>query len=285
MKGIKHSMTSQQVAVSAATIRRRKPAKLPSRPVGLLRWMIIHFWLVAVIFVAWWLMSEGSTNTFLPPLSSILEVLWRDLTNGIILGHIGYTLTNLVFGLGIAIIVGILAGLLIGENVAVRETSEPIIHFIRSIPQAALVPLVIGAFGIGMGPKVLTIALACVWPVLLNTIDGVRAVDATARSMSRVYRIPKSLYFRRVVLSSALPQILAGVRVSLAIGVTVMVVTELFGADRGLGYYILNSSATFKIAESWGGALLVGVIGYLLNLAFLAFESIALRWYFASGAR
>lgn len=285
MKGTGNSMTTPSAAVSPATIRRPKPDRTPSRSESLLRWTLVHFWLVLVVFLAWWFLSAGSTNTFVPPLSRILEVLWRDLTNGIILGHVGYTLTNLVFGLGIAIIVGVLAGILIGERAVVRETSEPIIHFIRSIPQAALVPLVIGAFGIGMGPKVLTIALACVWPVLLNTIDGVRAVDATARSMSRVYRIPKSLYFRRVVLSSAMPQILAGVRVSLAIGVTVMVVTELFGADRGLGFYILNSSATFKIAESWGGALLVGVIGYLLNLAFLAFESVALKWYFASGSR
>ncbi|WP_082413362.1 ABC transporter permease [Arthrobacter sp. Edens01] len=278
-------MTSQTTAGAPP----RKPAA--TRPgnsrqiTKFIRWAFTHFWLVIVAFAAWWFLSAGSTNIFVPPLSRILEVLWRDLMNGVILGHIGYTLTNLALGLSIALIVGILGGILIGERAVVRETSEPIIHFIRSIPQAALVPLVIGAFGIGMGPKVMTIALACVWPILLNTIDGVRAVDATARSMSRVYRIPKTLYFRRVVLSSALPQILAGVRVSLAIGVTVMVVAELFGADRGLGYYILNSSATFKIAESWGGALLVGLIGYLLNLAFLAFESVTLRWYFASGSK
>jgi len=278
-------MTSQ-TAVSAPPRKTTAPRyRNPRQLTKFVWWAFTHFWLVVVAFAAWWFLSAGSTNVFVPPLSRILEVLWRDLMNGVILGHIGYTLTNLALGLSIALVVGILGGILIGERAVVRETSEPIIHFIRSIPQAALVPLVIGAFGIGMGPKVMTIALACVWPILLNTIDGVRAVDATARSMSRVYRIPKTLYFRRVVLSSALPQILAGVRVSLAIGVTVMVVAELFGADRGLGYYILNSSATFKIAESWGGALLVGVIGYLLNLAFLAFESVTLRWYFASGSK
>lgn len=274
-------MTTQLSALAQATAIPKKRR----RWAPLLRWTFVHFWLVAIAFGLWWFLSAPSTNTFVPPLQRIIEVLGRDLANGIIPGHIGYTLTNLALGLSLAIVVGVLGGILIGDRVAVRETAEPIIHFVRSIPQAALVPLIIGAFGIGMGPKVMTIALACVWPILLNTIDGVRAVDATARSMSRVYRIPKILYFRRVVLSSALPQILAGVRVALAIGVTVMVVTELFGADRGLGYYILNSSATFKIAESWGGALLVGLIGYFLNLAFLAFESVALRWYFASGAK
>lgn len=278
-------MTNQQVADPPKTTRRIASAKAPSGSVRVIRRSLTHFWLVIIAFAAWWFFSAGSTNTFIPPLSKILEVLWRDLSNGVILGHLGYTLTNLVLGMGLAIIVGILAGIAIGDRPIVRETTEPVINFIRSIPKAALVPLIIGAFGIGMAPKVMTIALACVWPILLNTIDGVRAVDATARSMSRVYRIPKPLYFRRVVLSSALPQILAGVRVALATGVTVMVVAELFGSDRGLGYYILNSSATFMIAESWGGALLVGVIGYLLNLAFLAFESVTLRWYFASGAR
>lgn len=277
-----YNIMSIQTSTSATPAKAMKNRR---NRIPLLGWGFTHFWLVAIAFALWWFLSAPSTNTFVPSLQRILEVLWRDLMNGIIPGHIGYTLANLAAGLSLAIVVGVLAGILIGDRAAVRETSEPIIHFVRSIPQAALVPLIIGAFGIGMGPKIMTIALACVWPILLNTIDGVRAVDSTARSMSKVFRIPKILYFRRVVLSSALPQILAGVRVALAIGVTVMVVTELFGADRGLGYYILNSSATFKIAESWAGALLVGLIGYALNLAFIAFESAALRWYFASGAK
>jgi sulfonate transport system permease protein len=181
--------------------------------------------------------------------------------------------------------VGIAGGLILGETKRLREIVDPVIHFFRSVPQAALVPLIIGAFGIGQGPKIYTIAFACMWPVLLNTIDGVLGVEPTVRKFSKVYRIPRGLHFRRVVLPAALPQIVAGVRVALPIGITVMVVSELFASNKGLGFYILNSSATFQVPETWAGALLVGVIGYILSLLFVVVERRILGWYFKSGAK
>lgn len=242
-------------------------------------------WIIAVLLVLWWFASERSTNFFIPSLREILAVLWRDLGNGVLLDGARYSLTNLAGGLLLAIAAGVVLGLVIGEMPRVRRVVDPVLHFFRSIPQAALVPLIIGAFGIGQGPKIYTIAFACLWPVLLNTIDGVLGVEPTIRKFSRVYRIPRALHFRKVVLPAALPQIVAGVRVALPIGITVMVVSELFAATQGLGFYILNSSATFKIAETWAGALFVGIVGYLLSLLFIVCERRILRWYFKSGAK
>jgi sulfonate transport system permease protein len=242
-------------------------------------------WLVAVVFVLWWVASAGSTNFFIPSLQEILASLGRDLGNGVILSGAAYSLTNLAAGLVLAVVAGIVLGITLGELDRVRLIVEPIINFFRSIPQAALVPLIIGAFGVGQGPKIYTIAFACMWPVLLNTIDGVLGVEPTIRKFSQVYRIPKWLHFRRVVLPAALPQIVAGIRVALPIGITVMVVSEMFAATEGLGFYILNSSATFKVSETWAGALLVGVIGYILSVLFVVFERRLLRWYFASAAK
>jgi sulfonate transport system permease protein len=242
-------------------------------------------WLVAVVFVLWWVASAKSTNFFIPSLQEILASLGRDLGNGVILSGAAYSLTNLAAGLVLAVVVGIVLGVALGELDRVRLIVEPIINFFRSIPQAALVPLIIGAFGVGQGPKIYTIAFACMWPVLLNTIDGVLGVEPTIRKFSQVYRIPRWLHFRRVVLPAALPQIVAGIRVALPIGITVMVVSEMFAATEGLGFYILNSSATFKVSETWAGALLVGVIGYILSVLFVVFERRLLRWYFASAAK
>jgi sulfonate transport system permease protein len=247
--------------------------------------IIDRTWIIALLLVIWWFASERSTNFFIPSLREILVVLWRDLGNGVLLDGALYSLSNLAGGLFLAIVVGIVLGIVIGEMPRVRNVVDPILHFFRSIPQAALVPLIIGAFGIGQGPKIYTIAFACMWPVLLNTIDGVLGVEPTIRKFSKVYRIPQGLHFRKVVLPAALPQIVAGVRVALPIGITVMVVSELFAATRGLGFYILNSSATFKIAETWAGALFVGVIGYVLSLLFIVCERRILRWYFKSGAK
>lgn len=242
-------------------------------------------WLIVVVFAAWWIVSANSTNLFIPSLEDILLSLRRDLSNGVIGSGAGYSLTNLGVGLLLAVVVGIAGGLVLGETRRLREIVDPVIHFFRSVPQAALVPLIIGAFGIGQGPKIYTIAFACMWPVLLNTIDGVLGVEPTIRKFSKVYRIPPGLHFRRVVLPAALPQIVAGIRVALPIGITVMVVSELFAANKGLGFYILNSSATFQVPETWAGALLVGVIGYILSLLFIVFERRILSWYFRSGAK
>ena len=242
-------------------------------------------WMIVVVALAWWLLSAKSTNFFIPPLTEILAALMQDLGNGVIAAGAAYSLGNLFGGLFIAITAGILVGILLGEARGLREVVDPIIHFFRSIPQAALVPLIIGTFGIGQGPKVGAIAFACLWPVLLNTVDGVLGVEPTIRKFARVYRIPPGLYFRRVVLPAALPQIMAGIRVALPIGITVMVVSEMFASTEGLGFYILNSSATFQVPETWARALLVGVVGYVLSMLFVLVERRVLRWYHASGAQ
>lgn len=259
-----------------------RPSRKSGESAG--RMLLQSTWLVVVVLVAWWFLSAQSNNFFIPPLQEVLTVMWRDLTNGVILSGAIYSLTNLVVGLIIATILGVGVGLALGELDRLRLIVDPMIHFFRSVPQAALVPMIIGVFGMGQGPKMGTIAFACLWPILLNTIDGVLGVEPTVRKFSTVYRIPPMLHFRRIILPAAMPQIVAGLRVALPIGITVMVVSEMFASVEGLGYYILNSSATFQVAETWSGALLVGVIGYLLSILFKFAERRVLYWYYASGA-
>ncbi|WP_460774657.1 ABC transporter permease [Microbacterium sp. GXF7504] len=247
--------------------------------------LVWGLWLPIVLIAVWWFVSAGSTNLFIPPLSRIVEVTVRDIANGTLVVAAGTSLLNLAIGLLIAIVVGVAVGLILGETQRLRLILDPYIHFFRSVPQSALVPLIIGALGIGSLPKIYAVAFACVWPILLNTIDGTRGVEVGVRRVSKVFGIPRMLYYRRVVLPGAMPQIVAGIRVALPIGIVVMVVSELFASNIGLGFYILNSSSTFKIPETWGGALLVGVIGYILVMLFAVAEKRLLSWYFRSGAR
>lgn len=244
-----------------------------------------RIWLPVLLIALWWLASERSKVIFIPPLSKIVAAVVRDLANGKLLQAMASSLGNLALGLAIAIALGVVCGLLLGETKRLRLVLDPFIHFVRSVPQSALVPLIIGAFGIGNEPKVYAVAFACFWPILLNTIDGTLGVGVGVRRVSRVFGVPRSLYYRRVVLPGAMPQIIAGIRVALPIGIVVMVVSELFASDVGLGFYILNSSSTFKIPETWGGALLVGVIGYILVVLFSLIEKRLLGWYFKSGQR
>ena len=247
---------------------------------------IIHaLWLPASLVTAWWWGSAGSTSIYFPPLGRIVALTWADLVHGPLPGFIAFSLGNLAAGLALATAVGIAFGIALGSRPAALRLVDPLLQFFRAMPKAALVPLFIGALGIGALPKIYSIALGCVWPVLLNTIDGVRGVDPSQLDMARAYRIPAPLRLARVVLPAAAPQIVAGIRVALSVGVVVMVVSEIYGSQQGVGYYVLNASRAFDVAQTWGGTLLIGLIGYALSTGFVVAERWLLAWHFERARR
>lgn len=280
------SATTPQPGGTAGTPRRRASARAERGPVaGFFTNLIERTWLIVALIVLWYVVSQFVSGYYTPSLQQIFTRMGQDFADGTIPSGIVYSLTNLAAGLAIATVVGVVVGVVLAEWRFLGEVLDPVIHFIRSIPQSALVPLIIGAFGLSQGPKIYTIAFACVWPILLNTMDGVRGGEPTIRRFSKVYRIPPLLYFRRVVLPGAMPQIVAGVRVALPIGITVMVVSEFFGAVNGIGHYITTSQSTFQIPATWAGAMIAGVIGYVLSLLFTFAERGLLGWYFKSAAK
>lgn len=243
-----------------------------------------EIWLPVALTAVWWVASSGSTSLYFPPLKQILSVGWRDLSQGPLVAYTLSSLTNLTFGLLIAVLVGIVSGVILGSVKPLRDAVNPFLQLIRSVPQVALVPLIIGALGIGALPKIWSISFACVWPILLNSIDGVRGIDTALTDFSRSYRLPKAVHYLNLVFPAALPQIVPGIRTALAIGVIVMVVSEIYGADGGLGYYILQSGRSFNVAETWAGTILVGFLGYFLSRLFEVFERHALKWHLESSA-
>jgi ABC-type nitrate/sulfonate/bicarbonate transport system permease component len=138
------------------------------------------------------------------------------------------------------------------------------------------VPIVILVAGIGDLMKVLVIVSGCVWPVLLNTVEGVRGIDEVLLDTCRSYRIPP---MRRLVLRAASPQIVTGARQALSIGIILMVISEMFAASSGLGFTVVQFQRGFAIPEMWSGVLLLGLLGVLLSLAFRVVESRVLGWY------
>lgn len=244
------------------------------------------WWLPVVLVAAWWLLSLGHDTFYFPSLQTILADLVRDLTTGKLAAWTLVSLANMVAGLAIAIVVGVAMGLLIGEFNGLRRAATPTLNFVRSIPPAAIVPLVIVAMGIGHAPKIFIIALACIWPVLLNTTDGVRGISPQLLDTSKAFRIPLGLRLRRVLVMAALPQIMAGIRIAIAVALVLMVISEFFGASAGIGFYINDSKQRFAMPETWAGTVLIGILGYVLSALFLALERRLLAWYFQdSGAQ
>ena len=143
-----------------------------------------------------------------------------------------------------------------------RRGAAPIVEFLRAIPPPALLPFAILVIGVGNSMKVFIIAFVCVWPILLNTIDGVAGVDPTLRDTTRVYGIRTRDRLWRVMLPAASPQIFAGMRTSLSLALIMMVISEMVASTNGIGYFVLQSQRTFAIPEMWSGILLLGILGY-----------------------
>ena len=148
------------------------------------------------------------------------------------------------------------------------------------MPPPALLPIsIVLLHSIGDVQKVSLIAFFCLFPILLNTMDGVRAIDPTMLETARSFNVPRRERIRRLVLPAALPQIAAGMRTSLSLAVIIMVVAEYFSSTNGVGYVLLNAKNTFEFTPMWAAIVLIGLLGYGLNLLFLLVERRVLAWH------
>lgn len=260
--------------------RLRRGRRLSSSP----RWLLILVEIaVPVILIAlWWIASAGSTNTFFPPLSAILSRLGELIGTPAFLGDIGISVLNLVVSFLIATVVGVLLGCALGLIAPLSWFVEPTIHFFRAIPPVALVPIFVSLIGFGNGTRILSISLAALFPILISTIDGVRAGEPTLQMVGRVYRLTRTERLFQVTLPAASPRILSGMQVSLITAFVVMIASEMLGSSSGLGAATLLAQQSFAIADMWAGIIVLGVLGYLSTALFVLFRRAVLRWYIAS---
>ncbi|MDN3310208.1 ABC transporter permease [Microbacterium oryzae] len=242
-----------------------------------------YVWLPLLLLASLFVVSANSTDVYFPPATEVVQTIFSGFADGELTAALGYSMFNFISGYAIAAIVGIGGGLLLGERRVLRDATRPLLNFVRALPFVALVPIFIVALGIGAAPKVALIALGCVWPILLNTTDGVRGIAASVLETSRSYRISHPLRLRRVTLMGALPQTFAGLRIALSVGIVMVVVSEMYGSADGIGFYILFSAQRFAVAETWAGTVVLAVVGFLINVVFIWVERISLSWYFRRG--
>lgn len=237
--------------------------------------------LLFLVIIGIW--STDAGGFFFPPLVEV----FRSFSDTWLFARAGSDLLPSLLRLTVGYLIGVAAGLLIGIPLGLSETLRritlPVAEFLRAIPSPAIIPAAIVILGIGDDMRVLIIALVCAFPVLLNTIDGIRSIDAVLLDTARVYKIQRWELLRGVTLPGALPQIVAGMRTSLAIAIIMMVVSEMIASTNGLGYFIIQSQRSFAIPEMWSGMILLGVLGYSLNALFGLWERRVLAWH--RGAR
>lgn len=246
---------------------------------GLLRRILTEFWVPAALLALWWVASAGSVNFYYPPLSNILAEfadIW--LFDGIVT-EIWPSLQRLALGYGAALVAGVGLGVLLGMVRWLEVAVRPIVEFLRATPGVAILPVMMLLLGLGAGMKVGIIALVATWPVLLNTIDGVRSVEPVLHQVARSHRLGRRYRIQYIVLPSAAPQIFAGARTALAISVVAMVMSEMVGTPGGIGSFILDAQRSFNTTAMWTGILALGILGYLLNKLFALLEGRVLAWH------
>jgi ABC-type nitrate/sulfonate/bicarbonate transport system permease component len=236
-----------------------------------------------LVLAAWALLSAGSQTYYFPPLTDILSTFADTWVFERVGSDALPSLARMGVGFGIAVVVAVSLGLLLGLSPRTRRAAAPIVEFARAIPPPALLPFAILVIGVGNSMKVSIIAFVCLWPILLNTVDGVLGVDPTLRDTTRVYGISARDRVLKVTMPAAAPQIFAGMRTSLSLALILMVISEMVASTNGIGYFVLQSQRSFDIPEMWSGILLLGILGYVLNGAFVLVERRVLRWH--RGAR
>jgi NitT/TauT family transport system permease protein len=240
--------------------------------------------LVLVVAAAQLALWAGGVNQDDFPLPSAVLANVADLArNGMFLASVGSTMVAWAEAMAVTILIGVPLGLLLGVLPWAESALRPVIEFLRPIPSVVLIPLVLLIVQDNLKAELVVIVFASVWPVLINTIYGVRDVDPVAKETMRSFGFGPLTVAGRVSLPSAAPFIATGVRIAASVALVVAVAAELIGAGmNGIGAYLTNlESGTAAIAPMIAVAVWTGLIGIVINAVFTGAERRVFRWHHA----
>ena len=240
-------------------------------------WSGFGFFLICVAIVEV-LARLGWLTSYVPPPSQIFVALWQGMLSGDISSQIGVTLWVYVRGLALATVVAIILGILMGTYKVVFDCFKVIVEFLRPVPSVAMIPLAILFFGLGATMRISVITYAAFWPLLINTIYGVRAIDPQALDVARNFGITGYEALWRVTLPSALASIATGFRVSATIALVVTITTELIAGNSGIGFFISQMEQANRLPPMYAAIVLTGILGYLLNVFYFTLEHKVVFW-------
>ena len=250
---------------------------------------ILGKWVVFACFIAAWQLATSLAEAPYFPTPETIGKSMVDLwlsgppsqlwLSDAVFGDVVPSLLRLLGGWAAAGVVGVVLGLMLGRSEKLHDYFSPTISFLRSIPPPALLPVFLVLFPIGTPMQLATIIFGVVWPVLLNTIDGAHTLDETVVETTRSMRLSKPRFLATVVLPAALPKIFAGLRVSLSLALILMVISELVGSTNGIGYQMISDQRDFAFTEMWAAIVLLGILGYVLNVLLLAVQNRVIGWH------
>ena len=218
-------------------------------------------------------------KVLLPPLSAILRTFFEAIASGEILEHLGVSLWRAGLGYALAALFAIVLGVAMGYWRRIYEACEITIEYLRALPPPAIIPLAMVFLGIGDTLKVFIIFFSCTFPILVNTIDGVRGVDPVLIRTARTFGLGAWQTAWKVILPAAAPFIMTGLRIATAIALILTVISEMIGATSGIGYFILESQRTLHVTRMYAGILVLALTGYAINRVFLLIDERVMAWH------
>jgi NitT/TauT family transport system permease protein len=222
-----------------------------------------HSWIGLLAGLAIWEVAGRALHySFLPPFSMVLHAALDLIASGQVLGYLGASLVSLLIGYGLAVSSGVLLGLLMGRYRLVEYIVDPYISAFFATPKIVFVPILYALFGLGRGTQVAIVFLSAFFIIVINTMGGIRNVDASCIEMARAFGASERQLFQKVLLPGALPLTMAGLRLGIGRGVKGMIKGEMFIALFGLGALLRKYGNRFDSARVF--AILLVVIGVAL---------------------
>lgn len=248
----------------------------------------LRAWLGPGVLLSLLLLLELATRSgwvnavLVPPPSAVAQRVFAVVTAGSLLAPLGRTMFLLAVAYAIGCVLGIALGVLMGRFRPVHGLLEPLVEVLRPLPKPALLPPLMLFLGLGDTMKITAVALGVFFPVLINTVQGVRGVDPVMVDVARTFQHSRAALLWKVVLPSAMPLVLAGMRIALGIALVLVVIAEMMAGTGGIGYLIIDLQRSFRIVDMYAWVVILAVLGYALNEVFVRIERRAIHW---SGAR
>jgi ABC-type nitrate/sulfonate/bicarbonate transport system permease component len=283
--------TAPPTAPADTAARRVSSKRGPQRHPPAARTWLLRFGPAFGLLALWQLLTVAGELVFFPPPSEVLQRVYQNWFSAPasslfvtpefwadVVPSVGRALA----GLAIATVIGIALGVIAGQWASAAAYIDPPVNFMRSLPKPAIVPIFLLVLGATDAMRIGLIAFGCIWPILLNTMQGVRSVDPAYRETATAFHISTTVTFFRVILPAASPKIAAGIRVSLSLSLILMVLSEWMLAMNGLGYFLISAQRKFQVLDLWSAIVLLGLIGYGLNVVFVLAERRLLGWHRAT---
>ena len=243
-------------------------------------WRLASFAVAAGFVGVWQLIANLKlvSPVFLPGPDRAWTALVRGFTTGDLSSKLVGTLEHMAYGWLAASIAGIALGALIGSSRLMRTYIAPSLEFLRPLPVSAIIPVAIAMLGLTEGMALFVIAFGAIWPIMLATIHGFAAVEPRLYEVARALQMSRSAMVFKIALPSALPDILAGMRLSLTVALILSVVCEVLAGLDGLGHWVLLSARAFRSADLFAGVILLGATGYVTSVVMSLAERRLLAW-------